>query len=267
MTHEQQTTFAELLHKALNEPGKISSAYRAFHGYSIGNQWLAMIQCMERGIAPGPIATFKRWNDLGRHVMRGQKAIELCMPVTCKRTDVDSETGEDVTYTFKRFVFRRNWFVLAQTDGKEYVAADLPAWNEATALAALEITRVSFDLMDGNTQGYAFERNVAINPVAQHPERTLFHEIAHIVLGHTTESRMEDGSVLTRGEKELEAEGVAMLVSAALSLPGFEESAGYMQHWFGAGRSVDEKTAQRIFKVADQILRAGLPAKQDMEAA
>src|SRR3954447_25496292 len=80
-----ESTFNDLLRSALSDPGVISSAYTAFHGYSLGNQILAYGQCQERGIAIGPIATFKRWQERGRHVMKGQKAIELCMPVTCKR--------------------------------------------------------------------------------------------------------------------------------------------------------------------------------------
>jgi hypothetical protein len=46
--------FAELLNRALCEPGVVSRAYTAFHGYSIGNQILALVQCAERGIPAGP---------------------------------------------------------------------------------------------------------------------------------------------------------------------------------------------------------------------
>ena len=65
--------FADLLNRALTEPGVISRAYTAFHGYSIGNQLLALMQCAERGIPPGPIATFMGWKDKGRYVRKGQK--------------------------------------------------------------------------------------------------------------------------------------------------------------------------------------------------
>ena len=53
--------FAELLTNAVSDPGVISDAYRQFHHYSIGNQLLAWAQCLERGIPPGPMATFPRW--------------------------------------------------------------------------------------------------------------------------------------------------------------------------------------------------------------
>ena len=79
-------TFAQLLEQAVNEPGILSSAYRQFYGYSLGNVLLALSQCLARGIQPGPIATFQRWKELGRFVRRGEKAITLCRPVTVKRT-------------------------------------------------------------------------------------------------------------------------------------------------------------------------------------
>ncbi len=77
--------FAELLQSVVHEPGTLSQAYRQFHSYSLGNQLLAMFQCHEREIPPGPINTFPGWKALGRHVRKGQKAITLCMPLTLKR--------------------------------------------------------------------------------------------------------------------------------------------------------------------------------------
>ena len=79
-------SFAQLLESAVTEPGLISSAYRQLHHYSFGNQLLAWSQCMARGLQPGPLATYPRWKELGRHVRRGEKAITLCRPVTVKRT-------------------------------------------------------------------------------------------------------------------------------------------------------------------------------------
>src|SRR5262245_55426454 len=114
-----QIQFRLLLEEAVTKPGTMMRAYSLFWNYSLGNQILALIQAAERGIPLGPIASFNRWKELGRHVKRGEKAITLCMPVTCKRTVKEQgQDGADVDaeITFKRFVFRRNWFMLAQTD-------------------------------------------------------------------------------------------------------------------------------------------------------
>jgi hypothetical protein len=59
--HPTVPSFAQLLDSAVTEPGPISAAYSQFHHYSIGNELLAMGQCLARGIAPGPLATFPRW--------------------------------------------------------------------------------------------------------------------------------------------------------------------------------------------------------------
>ena len=52
----------------------------------------------------------------------------------------------------------------------------------------LSIEQLTFTETNGNVQGYARKRQVAINPVAQLPIKTLFHEAAHVMLGHTAET-------------------------------------------------------------------------------
>src|SRR4030095_8316989 len=88
------------------------------------------------------------------------------------------------------------------------------------------------------------------------PARTLLHEVAHVVLGHTVEHTEQDGPTTPRNIREVEAEGVALLCSAALGLDGAEYSRGYLQHWL-RGEEIPERSCQRIFKAADAILRAG----------
>ena len=265
-TQTTQPDFAAMLERITTDPGTLSSAYTVFWNYSIGNQILAMLQCAERGIPLGPIAPFNKWKELGRHVCKGQKAIELCMPVTSKRTiETTDDAGNPTTeeHTFRRFIFRRNWFVLAQTDGQSFEPPAPPAWNKARALRALDITEIGFDLMDGNCQGFARGRSIAVSPVAAHPFKTMAHEIAHIALGHTAEADLRDDERTPRNIRELEAEATAMLVCAALQQPGIEDARGYVQHWYGAGNPVPEASARKILKTADAILRAG---RQELHA-
>src|SRR5688572_33114071 len=84
-SQDQTTTFAGLLQAAVNEPGRIHEAYFAFYGYSLGNQLFAMMQCADRGISVGPIASFNKWKDRGRFVQKGQKALALWMPIKIGR--------------------------------------------------------------------------------------------------------------------------------------------------------------------------------------
>jgi antirestriction protein ArdC len=251
--------FRQLLEEAVSKPGTLMRAYSLFWNYSLGNQILALVQANNRGIALGPIASFNRWKELGRHVKRGEKAIELCMPVTCKRTV--KEQGEDGTnseteITFKRFVFRRNWFMLSQTDGLPYQPAAVPAWDRARALSTLNVEEIPFEMMNGNCQGYAKGRQIAINPVAQMPAKTTFHELAHIELGHTSEA-IHDSESTPRSLREVEAESVALLCLESLGMDGADFCRGYIQNWL-SGAEIPERSAQRIFAAADKILKAGI---------
>src|SRR6516162_9108603 len=144
----QDIQFRQLLEEAVTKPGTLMKAYSLFWNYSLGNQILALIQANRRGIALGPIASFNRWKELGRHVKRGEKAIELCMPVTCKRTvkeDGPDGNEAETEITFKRFVFRRNWFMLSQTDGAAYHPPAIPQWDRARALRTLAVEEIPFE--------------------------------------------------------------------------------------------------------------------------
>jgi len=250
--------FTTLLLEAVNKPGSIMKAYTAFHNYSLGNQLLALFECNARGIEPGPINTFPAWKNLGRHVKKGAKAITLCMPITVKRKE-SADSGEDSDRTFTTFVYKPRWFVLAQTEGPAIESDASPCWDPDKALRALDIQRIAFKGLDGNCQGYATKRSIAINPVAQLPHKTLFHEIAHVMLGHTSEADFNDTERTAKSLREVEAESVAMLCCEALDLGGAEYCRGYVQEWLkrGGDTAIPEKSAQKILRTADQILKAG----------
>ena len=253
-------TFAGLLRTAVDEPGTLSNAYQQFHTYSLGNQLLAMFQCQAKGLQPGPMATFPRWKELGRHVRKGEKALTLCMPITIKRrtesaADTDGADSESIAFT--RFVYRSRWFVLTQTEGTELPEPSVPEWDAEQALVRLDVAEVPFESTDGNVMGHARERCIALNPLNPLPHKTRFHELAHVLLGHTAEGQQSDGDVTPRNLRECEAESVALLCCAALDLPGRDESRGYIQHWWGQGNEIPERSAQQILKTADQILKAG----------
>ena len=253
--------WAQLLAEAVERPGLLMEAYHRFPGYSLGNQVAALSQCHARSIPPGPIATLKRWNKLHRTVARGQKALWLCMPVTvrdklaCDDTNAEAN-GQADRPTRKVYLWKPYWFVLAQTEGQAPPPElPLPEWSKARALAELGITEIPFNHPDGNMQGFALGRSVAVSPIAEAPWKTLFHEIGHILLGHQQPGG--DGADMPRSIVEAEAEAVAMLCLDTLGLPGTEYARGYIQHWFGRDEPLPERSAIRIFKAADAILRSG----------
>jgi antirestriction protein ArdC len=254
--------WSALLVEAVNKPGLIMKAYSAFHSYSLGNQLLALVQCKMRGLQPGPINTFPKWRELGRHVKRGERALTLCMPITCKRRDETTNEEADGEHTFTGFAYKARWFVLTQTEGEDLQPQVIPDWDAKRALEALAIDLIPFDSTDGNCQGFARKRQIAINPVAQLRHKTLFHELAHVLIGHTAEADFADTEKTPRNLREVEAEAVALLCCESLGLEGSDYCRGYLQIWLYQGigydaNAIPEKSARKIFRAADQILRAG----------
>jgi len=264
--------WSALLVEAINKPGLIMEAYSAFHNYSLGNQVLALVQCQMRGLQPGPINTFPKWKELGRIVKRGERALILCMPFTRKcREEEHNNDDANGERTYTSFMHKARWFVISQTVGEEFTPPRMPEWEAERALAALDIEQIAFTDTDGNCQGYARKRQIAINPVAQLPHKTLFHEAAHVILGHTTEADFTDTERTPKNLREVEAEAVAMLCCEALNLEGADYCRGYIQNWLYQGigynaEAIPEKSAQKILRSADQILRAGrLQPERDEE--
>ena len=162
ITENGRLSWQSLLEEAVTKPGTVHEAYSRFWNYSLGNQILALMQCRARVIEPGPLASFNRWKELGRHVRKGQRALELCMPLKLKAKEWDEKRAKDSQAPTGDgeepgcrtiFVFKKNWFVLSQTEGAPFEPEPIPAWDQAAALTALNIREESFALVDGNTQG------------------------------------------------------------------------------------------------------------------
>ena len=102
---------------------------------------------------------------------------------------------------------------------------------------------------DQTVEKFARQPSIAINPL---PHKTRFHELAHVLLGHTAEGEQGDSDLTRR-----EAESAAMFCSAALDLPDTAGSRGYIRSWWGQGNPIPERSAQHIFKTANQSLTAG----------
>lgn len=78
---ETKTTWADLMVQAIEKPGLLEQSFSAFRTYSVGNRLYALMQCLQRGITPGPLSTLKQWNAKGRRVRKGERALRLLMPI------------------------------------------------------------------------------------------------------------------------------------------------------------------------------------------
>ena len=83
---------------------------------------------------------------------------------------------------------------------------------------------------------------------------------AYDVGSHNRRCIHPDGEQTPRNLREVEAESVALICCESLGLSGAEFCRGYLQSWL-SGEVISEKSAQKIFHAADQILRAGQAAE------
>lgn len=248
----REIEWAKLLDQALTTPGSVGNVYNRFYNYSFMNCIMLLIQG-----ANGPVATYGRWQELGRQVRKGEKAMEIVRPITIRRED---ENDPDKVNTFQRFKPVRCLFQLTQTEGDDLPPIVIPDWDLTLALTALGINRIAFDILNGNAQGFSRDRSFAINPVAAHPTKTTMHELGHILLGHTTADYHAE-YVMHRGLAEFQAESVAFLTLKELDMLTDEEatvSRGYIQGWLNGNKPSDQVVRQ-VFKAVTELVRAGRP--------
>jgi antirestriction protein ArdC len=269
-TAAAQIDWRATLTEALNAPGTLGSTYTRFYNYSFLNQIRLMMQGTRE-----PVATYNRWIELGRQVRKGSKAKVVLAPVMVSRDAKDGNgtvvIGADGKPGKRQILvgFRdsRTVFGFSDTDGDDVPVVELPGWDTDTALAALNVDRVPFTMVDGNAQGFAFEdtdgRHLALNPTAAYPAKTLLHELAHLTLGHC-----KAGDETHRGVAEFEAEATAYLVAKELELVNWDaaESRAYIQNWLGDAE-VTEDNISRVFAAVNKILTAGRVVVAEAAAA
>jgi hypothetical protein len=260
MTTEKQSTtrdidWGKLIETALTAPGSVGNTYNRFYNYSFMNQMLLLSQ----GVLE-PVATYQRWKAIGRQVLRGSKAKEIIRPITVTLKDQLDDQGEPKKLT--KFKPVKCLFTVSETEGDELPPVETPDWKLPVALEALDIRQVPFQLLDGNTQGYSIGREFALNPVATDPTGTTFHEIGHIVLGHTEPAKVAEYGT-HRGVMEFQAEATSYLSMHELDVlteQQASESRGYIQGWLRRERPADVAIRQ-VFSATDRILRAGRSAE------
>lgn len=251
----QKLNWSELLEEALTMPGGLSDTYSRFYRYSMLNQ----ILLFQQGVRE-PVNTYQRWLDMGRQVQKGSKAKSILRPIFYKDTD---DNGEE-TQKVRGFKMVRCLFGASETEGDPLPEYEPPEWSPTRALGALAINKVAFEHVDGNIQGYSRGNELAINPVAKYPLKTLIHEMGHIVIGHTVPERLAEYQE-HRGIFEFEAEGTAYLAMNELRAHDqFDaaESRAYIQTWLRDAKP-NEQSIRSVFTATDKILRAGLKSVEN----
>lgn len=168
--------------------------------WSMGNQILVLLA----GTADA--RGFRQWQDVGRHVRRGSKAVYILGPVFVKKhlSDTSDEEEVEVLVGFKTIpVFR-----FEDTEG-----AELPTYRPRDPPPLLEVAekfgmKVNYLRLATGILGYTdYERRIIA--LATEDWTTFFHELAHS-LHRSFEPKIVHG-------QEPEAETIAQLVAATLA--------------------------------------------------
>jgi antirestriction protein ArdC len=218
-----------------------------FHDYSLNNTMLIAMQMPEAT----RVASYRSWQrDFGRHVRRGERGIEVLVPMVVKsKNEEDEATEEDAPERKKLAGFRvGHVFDVSQTEGEPLpTLVDEVAGGVERYVAVMEAVRAVSaypvelvgDLPEG-TKGF-FRRGelIAIRESMGEGQtvKTALHELAH--------SRLHDGDpegMPDRAMREVQAESVAYAVSAALGLDTSGYSFGYVASW-AAGKTDEEMRA------------------------
>jgi hypothetical protein len=192
------------------------------------------------------LAGFRKWQSLGRNIVKGSKAIKLIAPVTRKITD--KTTNEDI-YIVKGFRYV-NVFDVNQTEGEnldfghpEMVKGDV-SFDKIKQISPLPVV-VKYS---GTSNGNVNKDRILVAPKDNEAAMvaTLIHEIAHYKLGHV-------GSDLDKALKEIMAEGVSYIVTKYLGLNN-EKSYYYIRSWSSSTKELRGQ-GKKVISVAESIIR------------
>lgn len=226
---------------------------RLQHPYSLTNLLLIYSQRPDASLVAG----FRKWQDNGRQVRKGEKGIAILAPLIGKDKE---DPDKKVLYGFRTAYV----FDVAQTDGDELPSVPTPALLEGHEDAASEAVTLMEALI--SERGWKLEevtysdgtrgswtpatKTITVDPTLAPLQRakTLAHEIAHAEFAHDEKH--------DRQLAELEAETAAYLVMDALGLPTDDYSFAYLAGWTGDAAALDSllRAGQSACKVADGIV-------------
>ena len=235
-----------------------------FHDYSLNNTMLIAMQMPEAT----RVASYRSWKrDFDRHVRKGERGIEILVPMVVKSKlgdteDVPQDDGE-ATVRRKLVGFKvGHVFDVSQTEGEplpeiaRHVSADVNDFDSLME-AIKAVSAYPVEVVDGlppETNGLFSRRMGYIAVRKGMPEgqtvKTALHELAHSVMHDAGAKELPDRSM-----REVQAESVAYAVSAALGLDTSDYSFGYVASW-AAGKTDEEMRAcmKAVRDAAKQII-------------
>jgi antirestriction protein ArdC len=203
----------------------------SFHRYSSANQWLLSSQLHARGVEPSFIASYERWQAIGRErhgkpyqVRRGEKALTIWIPRTYSKKGEDE--GEEVE-THVGFLVKPCVFDASQIDQSEGQPPLDHFWEPQ---ADSESARHLYDVLRSyaadqgftcheealpdSTQGYSQGSRIVVKVGLDSTTavNTFIHELAHGLMHQRVQTDADGVAPLDKRGRECEAEAVAYIV-------------------------------------------------------
>jgi antirestriction protein ArdC len=247
---EQRELVEHACRELLSSEGwrKFAETRATFHRYSFGN---CMLIAMQRPDAE-QVAGFKAWQQLGRQVRKGEKAIRILAPMVVKEHDANgSETGD--TFTLFRAV---PVFDVSQTDGEPLAQPPRePITGDSHAAHISQLERfaqsIGFDVaredLPEGCGGYcnAAAKRIVIathNDSGNAVVRVLVHELAHALGVSYADYGREVAEVIV--------ETATVVVCGALGLDTSGESIPYIAGWGEQDLDAIRRHAEKVDEIA-----------------
>lgn len=220
---------------------------KQFYNYSLRNLMIANAQMWNRkkhGIEQ--LASYKKWQNLGRQVNRGEKGLKILAPII-KKDDSDE----------KRIVgFRTTTvFDINQTSGEDLFfegsnGSDINLSLTDVIEKVEEYYPVFINMQTEMCKGRTDYENIYVsikNETDEEKIAVIFHELAHIWLNH----KIRD---ISPAIKELEAESVSYIVCKYFGFTN-NDSVRYIFNWTHKNiKDYSLNNANNIIEISNKII-------------
>ena len=233
-----------------------------FHMYSFKNLLLLRAQNPKMTM----VASFKKWNDLGRKINKGEQALFVFAPREVYKKDEQGNFIKDHNGEFIKSIYYKlvPVFDVAQTSGtklpqpiyrlEENFKDPLEFKRIFESISKISNVPIRFEEFseESNLNGYYHHEKKEIVIRKKMSEqmivKTLLHELVHSRI-HSLEEN--------RSQKEFEAESVAYIVANHFGIDTSNYSFGYLSSWTNEGRKIEMFTTalENITKEAQSLIR------------
>lgn len=233
-----------------------------FHSYSFTNVILIHLQAPEATL----VNSYRRWQELGRQVKKGERGIKIFFPMFALREEENEDGDVERRRVLTGFGIG-SVFDLAQTEGEPLpeppVITELTGTDDVATAVNLKLSRflidegltLSSEEMHGGKRGYwhpggrkiALRKPETVSPFAVGPTRTLCHEAAHYLADHRGQ--------VDRDDAECVAEGAAYVTMHHFGLDTGLTSFPYLAGW-AKDRAVLRRNLAEIQGIADRLIGA-----------